>query len=851
MNDFQNIERKKKIIEKYSNKKIKDIDNIYKIINFFKKSMELLKDNIKSVPNIIDEPLNSLNNTLNNFIELLEKNLALFDHLIFNNLNIAKEKMKQNSIIFNEISKEKKNLKIENNNKKIDSEKEISFNNAVKEKNKLICTYKLNNMYEMIDENNTNSTNMIKESLIQFCNTISNYIKMIDLLNKEITNIIENIKNYNLEEIIKREEEKKINEENKIGSINRNKNDKNVKKEKNINNTNKNKIDTSEIHKNTKDDNEKNEQYINDLIKKLILEKEEIETKEICNLFNIIENTDNKNKKNKYSNIILNSIHSFCKNTIIYVKNKENLIHLSNIVNTSFNDKNDINLFKIIVEISQKIAFQKIFLYRILKNKNKFFTTQEFWKMIINDCLIKEIIKHTKDKSNKKKVQENEDKEKGIDNEKENNIKEFLKIIDPKRKIKELNKLNKNQKKEIYKFIIDNLYKMISKYISEISSFLPNKEIKHLLNYYFQYVEKNQEEKLYLQNKAKVKYITIINKKVFCKKNERPLTNKLIIISSVSKFLKMNEYLKLITLNKQISKRIKKYIFLNILSNDNLKINSHLKLWHECLKINEIKNTYKYLDIKKGIDNAINQGQIGQDIKVLKNMEVIEQDLKRTDFVQKNPEHYNSIKSILNCFLLTIPNIGYCQGLNCLVSFLYQLLNNDEEKTFYFLCGLEINTDYHIIFEDNFRTLTNYFGVFDEILKINKPEVYYKLKKNNLFANHFTPSWFITLFTQDLPFFEDNSYLLIIFIFEHFMLKGWSAIFNFGYMLIEYIYEKIKEYDKEKLIAYMMNFINEENIFNNENYQKCKNIYLKNEPYINSYLIDKLTEIGRFESNHK
>ena len=243
MNDFQNIERKKKIIEKYSNKKIKDIDNIYKIINFFKKSMELLKDNIKSVPNIIDEPLNSLNNTLNNFIELLEKNLALFDHLIFNNLNIAKEKMKQNSIIFNEISKEKKNLKIENNNKKIDSEKEISFNNAVKEKNKLICTYKLNNMYEMIDENNTNSTNMIKESLIQFCNTISNYIKMIDLLNKEITNIIENIKNYNLEEIIKREEEKKINEENKIGSINRNKNDKNVKKEKNINNTPRIKID--------------------------------------------------------------------------------------------------------------------------------------------------------------------------------------------------------------------------------------------------------------------------------------------------------------------------------------------------------------------------------------------------------------------------------------------------------------------------------------------------------------------------------------------------------------------------------------------------------------------------------
>ena len=411
MIDFQNLERKKKIIEKYSNKKIKDIDNIYKIMNFFKKSMELLKDNIKSAPAIIDDPLNCLNDKLNNFLDILETNLALFDNLIFINLNEAKEKMKsnikQNSTIFNEISKEKKYLKNENNNKKTNNKKDISFNNAVKEKNELICKYKLNNMYEMIEENNTKSTNKIKESLIQFCNTIINFSKMIDFLNNEITKIIENIKIYNLEEIIKREEEEKINEENKIENINKSKNEINLKKEKNMNNTNKNKINTLDIHKNTKDDKEKNGQYINDLIKKLINEKEEIETKEICILFNIIESTDNKDKKNRYySNIILNSIHSFCKNTIIYVNNKKNLIHLSNIINTCFNDKNDINIFNVIVEVSQMIAFQKIFLYRILKNQNEFFTTQEFWKMIINNCIINEINKYIKDKLNKKKVQE-------------------------------------------------------------------------------------------------------------------------------------------------------------------------------------------------------------------------------------------------------------------------------------------------------------------------------------------------------------------------------------------------------------------------------------------------------------
>ena len=87
--------------------------------------------------------------------------------------------------------------------------------------------------------------------------------------------------------------------------------------------------------------------------------------------------------------------------------------------------------------------------------------------------------------------------------------------------------------------------------------------------------------------------------------------------------------------------------------------------------------------------------------------------------------------------------------------------------------------------------------------------------------------------------------MLSIFILNRFIFEGWAAIFNFGMMLMELSYEKIMTYKSDKLFSYVMNIIKEENIFDNKNFEKCQNTYLKNTKIINKNFIDKLIDIEK------
>lgn len=89
--------------------------------------------------------------------------------------------------------------------------------------------------------------------------------------------------------------------------------------------------------------------------------------------------------------------------------------------------------------------------------------------------------------------------------------------------------------------------------------------------------------------------------------------------------------------------------------------------------------------------------------------------------------------------------------------------------------------------------------------------------------------------------------MLLIFIFNKFIVGNWADIFNFGLMLIDYCYEKIMEYKKDVLVNYVMNIIEVEKIFDNKNYIKCKDIFLKNENIVNDDFINILLDISKFE----
>jgi hypothetical protein len=190
--------------------------------------------------------------------------------------------------------------------------------------------------------------------------------------------------------------------------------------------------------------------------------------------------------------------------------------------------------------------------------------------------------------------------------------------------------------------------------------------------------------------------------------------------------------------------------------------------------------------------------------------------------------------------------------MHYIVSFLYQLLDYNEEETFYFFCGLELNTKYHIIFEDNFETLKTFFQVFEKILNINRPEIYYKFIDSHLVTNIYLSSWFITLFTDCANVFvKPNIPKYIFFVIEKFIIEGWAPLFNCGFTILDYCYDKIMNLEKDKLIYYVMNILEEDDILKNENFEKVETLFLKNSKHLNEFSINKLIEITKFEENNQ
>ena len=894
MEDYRDLEKEYKNIESSSKLQIKNLKCIFDKINVFQTSMKDLKERIISIPKLSNSPFEFLDGSLQNFIALLEQNSISIKNLILkpitNLMNSIKENVNDNLKRLNEIkmdlSDEKMNLLIkkdtyfnltkndnDKNNKKIKNniyleKDEKIYNDAVKENYGQLYKYEIDKMNEIIDENNkkynnlyielnslnANSIFVVRDSLLHFAIYIKNFGEMLNLLSFEIINNMETSKNFDNNDVLKildkknKQNEKRFQKE--IIELD------NQNKQININKNNTISDNFIVLENIDYEDTIEKDKYIDDKINLLLTNKEELKSKEISNLINILKKKDNKDDIN-YSILFLKRILILCKKEIISVKNRHNFNHLSNIINDLFlNDKENMALFKLIIEISRMVCYKNIFLYKTIREKNKYLNTKTLWNKLISIELFKKLKIYINNLINKKeekekKVKSNNDSENIEEKAKEKeieNLKIALKKLGIYYELKDYKKLKTNQILELNLYSKKIIFAILSDILPSMCNFGVNEStIEDIIKFYSKYFFFNNEGIIYLKNKAIIKNL-IDYKHPIKKKEDLKLSRIIMIISLASKFLTLNEIPNILKLNKNIYKTLKSKIFLNIFSNSNLLINKNIEFWNKYLKIDEIKTTFLYKEIKSGVNCSIFQGQIAKGTKQLKNMEVIEQDLRRTYFLVKNPIHYNSFKSILNIFLITFPQIGYCQGMNCLVSFLYQLLEQDEEKTFNYLCGLELNTKYHEIFEDDFITLKIFFDIFDKILKILRPDVYYKFKKYYILPNCYSSAWFITLFTQYIETIDEkNPPLLLIFIFNKFIVGSWADIFIFGLMLIDYCYEKIMEYSKETLVDYVMNIIETENIFDNKNYKKCKDIFLKNENIVNDDFIKILLDICKFE----
>ena len=108
-----------------------------------------------------------------------------------------------------------------------------------------------------------------------------------------------------------------------------------------------------------------------------------------------------------------------------------------------------------------------------------------------------------------------------------------------------------------------------------------------------------------------------------------------------------------------------------------------------------------------------------------------------------------------------VPKISYCQGMNYIAAFIYNI-SETEEEAFDIMYGLFENTDFSQIFLDDLSKLNRYFYIFDRLIFLYLPELSNCFKINNILVNFYCSSWFITLFTNSLQYGTKCEYPKII-----------------------------------------------------------------------------------------
>ena len=415
-------------------------------------------------------------------------------------------------------------------------------------------------------------------------------------------------------------------------------------------------------------------------------------------------------------------------------------------------------------------------------------------------------------------------------NEKINfNNNEFLKIVH-----------NSLKKYLIYMANYDIERSIILKFVKSLNNYFPFLK-EHYANFYLDYYKSSLNSiKTYLF-KSKSENVKILKKirnikeikpkEDFTEKNK--INKELLILKNSLPFLDIKHKIDLLHLNKDLN--MKKYYYKSILSNSKLSIDKRIKLWKIILNVKEMNFNYK---------------EMCKDFEEIEEYKVIMDDTKRTSLINKDKEKTQEIvRNILCCFISKNNyNIRYCQGMNFIVAFLYDL-TNDEELSFILFKSLIEKTNLNQIYDRKFELLHCHFYILERLISFYLPLLKQKFDEIQMNIDCFVSAYFLTLFSN-VFILNNNCKKFMIFIFENFMIKGWKIIFKSLLALLKYSEEEIMNKKEEgEILNYVIQNLRKSNIFLDENFEMFLKIY--NNFDVNNNIINDLKEEYNLENEIK
>ena len=413
-----------------------------------------------------------------------------------------------------------------------------------------------------------------------------------------------------------------------------------------------------------------------------------------------------------------------------------------------------------------------------------------------------------------------------------------------------------------YNYPLEGIYKLIEKIYFE---FFSNKE-PDLMNFYINYsiastfsvktvitnIKKNTRSE---ELKIKIKHIKKHNNLVDGIKYlsfDLP-NNKLLILKNVLIFLNNSEKIKLINLNKELNNDLRRAIYHTIIlniKNISFNIKEHIQIWKCFLKCNTLYKQlgFENFDYNSTIKDINTNEKFLSDFK--KDIEVIDLDIPRSPIKQDKDIACKAIKNILLSFLYinnknknTI-KVNYYQGMNYIVTFLYEMVH-DEEDCLLIFTGLWNSTDYFEIFSDGLEKMKKYLYVVERLVYLYLPVIYYHLRDNNLQLNFFVNSIFVSLFTNILYALPENDFSFLLEIWDDFIINSWKSIFTDVLAILKQNENKILNYESEELVKFLSNGITGGEMFTIYNYDEFKKLKDKYRPSVQ--LLEILTKESTLE----
>ena len=686
MTDYQSILGEYLDLENNSQECIEKMVFLSNILNSFKNTIISLEENIKRfsydsseeykfvVPLFKDyvnriqqcniEYKDNVTTPFQNIIEMYKKetnkNLSLFNQMKTNIIESRQKLLKSKKDYYDYIkSYEKNRSNVKDGSIAKSKEDQDELFKAKKENYAQLYKYEVDKMNEVINQNNKkyndiygdlekveSSTNIFLSTILtKFSQSLANigkiYIEFSEKIKKSLEKQIK-IKIYNsqIEEKTKLrfnvekfiEYDKDMKDEDEQNEINDTQEGKQKKNQLiRLLSLPKKGYSFESIDINEEDLDEKDlDKFIHfsNIIKQFAEEKG-MKPGEVADIINILN--ENSNRKDSNSYIFLLKVLEFCDNKIINFKNRDNFIHLTNLMNDICIRENSTKTFNAIIEISQLIKYNHLFLYSTLQKKNKFFSTESFWLQIFQDNLT-DFIMIKADELLMTKFKKEEIKKAA--NDKKTN---YIINLGLDKKINKFNSFNEKQKKELELEAYEKICLILSKGIVNMCSFLvPESIINNIIKFYSEQFNFPKSALNYFHN-----LLYINNKNKIIKKDSK----NLFIISCLLKFLPQNELIKLLCLNKALHQDLRKIIGKYILSNENLNIDKRMEIWGDILKLKEIMKLDTYNLVKKVMESRTKDNMLDENEKT--NISVIKVDLIRTPFIYESEEHMKRLENIL------------------------------------------------------------------------------------------------------------------------------------------------------------------------------------------------------------